>query len=409
MKKVISLLLVLVMAASLAACGSKDAGETKKETDTTKETAADESKNVDSESIDGTQALEEGTFIIGGIGPLTGVAASYGVSVKQGAEIAVKEINDAGGVVVDGTSYQLKLEFVDDEHSEDKAIQAYNTVMDRGAQVILGTVTSGPCIAISDLTYEDGILQITPSGSAVACIKNSNAFRICFTDPMQGETMADFAINELGYTKIAVIYCNSDEYSIGMKDAFEETVADLGGEIVISEAFGTDDVDFNTQLTKIKGTDAEVIFVPAYYGSATYITKQAKDMGMELPFIGGDGWDGILGTVTDTSTVEGAIFLSPFLATDTDPMIANFVSAYQAAYNAIPDQFAADGYDGIYTIKAALEEANSIESADLIAAMTKIKVDGLTGPGITFTEEGEPNKGAKFIQIKDGQYTAYEK
>lgn len=401
MTKVMSLALAAsLVVASLTACGSKG-GETTKETtaDTTAETTA---------AADGSTAGGEEVFLIGGIGPLTGDAASYGLSVKQGAEVAIDEINAAGGVSVGGTTYTLGLEFADDEATEDKAIQAYNTVMDKGADAILGAVTSGACIAITDLTAEDGILQITPSGSAMDCTKNDNAFRICFTDPSQGVTMADLAVETLGYSKIAVIYDNSSDYSMGIREAFEEEVAAKGGEIVASEAFTGGDVDFNTQLTSIKGTDAEAIFVPAYYQEATYITKQAKDMGMELPFLGSDGWDGVLGTVTDTTTIEGAIFLSPFFAADPADNVTSFVAAYEAAYKATPDQFAADAYDGVYAMKAAMEQADSVESAELIKAMTEITVDGLTGDGITWTAEGEPNKGSKFIQIKDGAYTLYE-
>ena len=375
--KLLSLVMILTMTATLVAgCGSSAA------------------------SADGN------TFLIGGIGPLTGAAASYGISVKQGAEIAIKEINDAGGVKVGDTTYTYEMKFEDDEATEDKAIQAYNTLMDQKINALMGTVTSGACLAIVDLTAEDGILQITPSGSAKDCTKNDNAFRICFTDPLQGITMADYAVNELGYKKIAVIFNNADEYSAGVKDAFEAQVAANGGEIVASESFVTDDVDFNTQLTTIKGTDAEVIFVPAYYNDATYITKQAKELGMALPFLGSDGWDGVLGTVTDPSTVEGAVFLSPFFAADESEAVKSFVSAYEEAYGATPDQFAADAYDAIYCFKAAMETAGSIESADMIAAMTSIKIDGLTGDGMSFTADGEPNKGAKFIKIVDGAYTA---
>ncbi|MDD7024038.1 MAG: ABC transporter substrate-binding protein, partial [Oscillospiraceae bacterium] len=207
----------------------------------------------------------------------------------------------------------------------------------------------------------------------------------------------------LGFTKIAIIYNNADEYSTGIMEAFVEEAESKGAEIVANEAFVTDDVDFKTQLTSIKATDAEVIFVPAYYQDATYITQQAKDLGMELPFLGSDGWDGVLSTVTDPTTVEDAVFLSPFLA--SDPAVADFVSAYEDAYGATPDQFAADGYDTVYVIKAAMEQAGSIESADLIAAMTEIQVDGLTG-SVKFTADGEPEKGAKFVVIKDGEYTA---
>lgn len=403
MTKAVSLALAATLVvASLTACGGSDKkAETKAEKS---ETAA----AGETTAADGGAAAGDDVFLIGGIGPLTGDAASYGLSVKQGAQVAIDEINGAGGVKVGDKTYTLGLEFADDEATEDKAIQAYNAVMDKGAQAIMGAVTSGACIAITDLTAEDGILQVTPSGSAMDCTKNDNAFRICFTDPSQGVAMAEMAVETLGYKKIAVLYDNSSDYSMGIREAFEEEVVAKGGEIVASEAFSGGDVDFNTQLTSIKGTDAEVIFVPAYYQEATYITKQARDMGMELPFLGSDGWDGVLGTVTDATTVEGAIFLSPFFAADPSENVAAFVKAYEAAYKATPDQFAADAYDTVYAIKAAMEQAGSVESADLIAAMTEITVDGLTGEQITWTAEGEPNKGSKFIQIKDGAYTLYE-
>ena len=370
-----------LVVASLTACSGS--GETTADTTAAGETSA----------AAGTE-----TFLIGGIGPLTGSAASYGISVEQGAQVAIDEINAAGGVKVGDTTYMLDMVFEDDEATEDKAIQAYNTVMDEGAQVIMGAVTSGACIAITPLTLQDGILQITPSGSAEACIANDNAFRICFSDPEQGRAMADYAIDSLGYTKIAVLYNNSDEYSTGLQTAFEEEVKAKGGEIVASESF-------NTQLSSIRSTDAEVIYVPAYYQAATYISNQAKEMGMEIPFIGSDGWDGVLGTVTDASTVEGAIFSSPFCASVDDERVQNFVKAYgEANDGAVPDQFAADAYDTVYTIKAAMEQAGSIESEDMIAAMTEITVNGLTGDAITFDASGAAKKDVRFVEIVDGAY-----
>ncbi len=355
-----------------------------------------------------TSAMAAETFIIGGIGPTTGAAASYGTSVKQGAEIAIAEINGAGGVTVGDTTYELALEWADDEASEDKAPQAYNTVMDAGANAIMGCVTSGACIAITSQTYQDGILQITPSGSAEGCIENDNAFRICFSDPEQGVAMADYMVETMGISKIAVIYNVADEYSSGIQEAFEAEVAAKGGEIVASEAFQTNDVDFNAQLTSIKNTDAEAIYVPAYYQDATYITKQAGELGMSLPFYGSDGWDGVLGTVTDASTVEGVIFTSPFCASVEDEKVVAFVSAYEEAYGATPDQFAADAYDCVYTFKAAMEQAGSIESEDMIAAMPEISVSGQTGDPITFDAAGAAVKDVKFVTIKDGAYTFVE-
>ena len=393
---------VTLAASSLTGCGSKkDETEAPTEAETAAET---DEASVETNEEETTTSGETAEFLIGGTGPLTGPNASYGTSVKQGAEIAIQEINNAGGVTVGDTTYTLALAFEDDEATEDKAIQAYNTLMDQGIQVLMGGTTSGATIAITDLTAEDGILQITPSGSAPECIQYDNAFRICFSDPEQGVAMADYAVDVLGYTKIAVIYDNASDYSAGIAEAFEEEIAAKGAEIVASESFTTGDTDFNTQLTKIKGTDAEVIFIPAYYQDVTYITKQASDMGMELPFIGSDGWDGVLATVSDPATVEGAIFASPFCAAVDEPNVVAFVEAYEAAYSATPDQFAADAYDAIYTIKAAMEQAGSIESEDLIAAMTQITVNGLTGESITFSAEGAPNKEIKYVEIKDGQY-----
>lgn len=344
---------------------------------------------------------EGGVFKIGGMGPLTGDAASYGKSVKQGAEIAIKEINDAGGV----NGMQLELYFEDDEATADTAITAYNTLMDKNVNAILGAVTSGACLAITDLTNEDGILQITPSGSAKEITKNDNVFRLCFTDPTQGVAMADYAIDELGYKNFAVIYDVSSDYSSGMMDAFVAEVEAKGGSIVASESFTSGEFDFNTQLTTIKSSGADAIFVPAYYQDVAYILNQANKLGIDLPFLGGDGWDGVIAQLEDTSVAEGAIFLSPFLADDTSENIQSFVKKYQDATGETPDQFAADGYDTVYVIKAAIEKAGSTKSEDLIKAMTEIKVDGLTG-SMTFDSSGEPEKGAKFIEIKDGKYTA---
>jgi branched-chain amino acid transport system substrate-binding protein len=372
-KKIVTLGLAATLAvASLAGCGSKSGS------------AGD-------------------TYVIGGIGPLTGDAASYGLSVKQGAEIAVKEINDAGGVKVGDKTVKLELKFEDDQATPDKAVTAYNTLMDDGMNALLGCVTSGSSLAVTDLTKEDGIFMLTPSGSAKDITKNDNVFRLCFTDPLQGEKMATHMVTDLGIKKIAVIYKNSDEYSTGVYEAFAAKVAELGGTITTAEAFA-DGEDFNTQLTSIKGTDAEAIFAPIYYTDASHIVTQAKDLSITLPFFGSDGWDGILASVTDKATVEGATFLSPFFSGEATAK--DFVAKYEEAYKATPDQFAADGYDGVYVMKLAIEKAASTDSKAIISAMPQITVNGLTGQGYTFTAGGEPQKDAKFIKIVNGEYTA---
>ncbi len=357
----------------------------------------------------GVKFKVEDVFKIGGMGPTTGENASYGLSVKNGAQVAVDEINAAGGV----NGMKFELVFEDDESNAQKASNAYNKLMDSGVHAILGATTTDPTIALGRLTKEDGILQITPSGSGQECTKYDNAFRICFTDPLQGESMADYIYTTMGKKKIAIVYQNTTDYSKGITEAFEKKFQELGGTVSVKEAFGDDDVDFKTQLTKVKSSDAEAIFVPAYYEKVSFILKQAKELGITLPFFGCDGWDGVLKQLgADSALAEGAIFLTPFAANEQDAAVQKFVSAYQQKYNAVPDQFAADAYDGVYVIKAAIEKAGIKANAefvndDLINAMTQISIEGLTGD-MTFTKEGEPNKAAKVVEVKNGEYTVKE-
>ena len=387
---------------SLVGCGGA------KETATTESTTPEESTAASEESTPATSeaskevATSGDVYKIGGIGPLTGDAASYGNSVKQGAQIAIDEINANGGV----NGHQLALVFEDDECDEEKAISAYNKVMDEDIIALLGGVTSGCSIAISGESINDGILQVTPSGSAQECTANENAFRICFTDPVQGEAMASY-IAEQGYKSVAIIYNVGDEYSKGITDAFVEAIEAKGVKIAAQESFNPGDVDFKTQLTKIKGTDADCLFLPIYYAEVAAISEQAESVGVKLPYFGCDGWDGVIAQLNgDTTNIEGATFLTPFVATSEDENIKKFVEAYQAAYTDTPDQFAADGYDGVYAIKLAIEQCgDDVTNENLIAAMTKIDLKGLTGE-MTFTPEGEPNKTAKFAVIENGQYVA---
>ena len=340
------------------------------------------------------------TVTIGGIGPLTGDAASYGISVKNGGELAVEEINAAGGI----NGKQIVYLYEDDENDAQKAINAYNRLMDQGMQVLMGTVTSNPCIAVADESVKDGILQLSPSGSAKDCTKNPNGFRICFTDPQQGEKMAEYIWNEEKLTKIAVIYDSSDSYSTGIKDAFREKFTALGGTVVTEEAFVSGDKDFKAQLTKISGTDAEGLFLPFYYTEVAYVVDQAKSLGLQLPYFGCDGWDGVIDQLKgNTEAIEGAVFLTPFIATAEKENIAQFVQAYEAKYNETPDQFAADAYDAIYVIKAAIEKAGEMDNDKIIQAMTEIEVDGVTGQ-MSFTADGETDKVANFAVIQNGEY-----
>ena len=353
-------------------------------------------------------AEETGTFKIGGIGPITGSTAVYGQAVMNAAQLAVDEINAEGGI-------QFELNFQDDENDQETAINAYNTLKDWGMQVLLGTVTSAPCIAVGADSVNDNIFQLTPSGSAVECVQYENAFRVCFSDPNQGTASAQYIGEHELATKVAVIYDSSDVYSSGIYENFAAEAPNQGIEIVAAEAFTADSrTDFSVQLQKAKDSGAELIFLPIYYTEASLILTQASSMGIEANFFGCDGLDGILAVEGfDTALAEGVMLLTPFAADAEDEQTQAFVSAYEEAYGGTPNQFAADAYDGVYAIKAAIEQAGvtaDMSASDICdalkVAMTEITIDGLTGAGMTWTADGEPNKEPRAVQITDGAYKA---
>lgn len=358
-------------------------------------------------SDSGTKQGGEGdgnqVFVIGSIGPLTGGAASYGTSAKNGEQIAVDEINAAGGVA--GYTFQLIAE--DDQHDAEKSVNAYNNLMDKGMNALVGSVTSVPCIAVTEVSKIDGVLQITPSASAAPAAQYDNCFRICFTDPQQGEHMAQY-IWDQGIENTAVLYDVSDAYSSGIYNAFDAAYKQLGGTITTAESFNSGDVDFKTQLTTIKNSGAEALFMPFYYQEVAYVANQAGDVGLDVPYFGCDGWDGVIKQLNgDTTLINGAAFLTPFIASATDEKTVAFVEAYKAAFGAEPDQFAADGYDAVYAIAAALEKAGSADNEALVAAMYEIEIDGLTGH-MSWDENGDATKSAIIAIVQDGDIVPAE-
>ena len=382
MKRIFSVVLALVMFAALfAGCGNKGS------------------------SSDGQK------LVIGGSGPLTGDYATYGTSVKQGAELAAKEINEAGGV--NGVKFEVKYE--DDQADATAAVNAYATLMDDGMQVSLGGVTSGACIAVTEEVKKDGLLMLTPSGSQKECTQYDNCFRVCFTDPDQGTYAADFIKDNNVGENIAVIYDKSNDYSSGITDNFLKEAEAKGLKVSTTQAF-TDQskTDFTVQLQAVKDSGADLVFLPIYAQEAAYILTQAQKIGLQVTFFGCDGLDGILDKIgsDNLSATEGVMLLTPFAADAADEKTKAFTEAYKSAYNSTPDQFAADGYDAVYTVAAALKEAGikDVSAKDfndsLIAAMTKITVDGVTGT-MTWNAEGEPTKSATAVKIKNGAYVAY--
>lgn len=399
-KRLLSLGMAAAMAASLTACGGSG------NSTTTAETKAAESQAA-GETAAPVEGAKEGTFKIGGIGPISGPAAAYGEAVKYGLELAVNEINAAGGI----NGYQVEYQFQDDENDPEKSINAYNTLKDWGMQLLVGTVTSKPCIAVGAETASDNMFMITPSGSAVQCVAGDNAFRVCFSDPDQGKASAQYIGSNKIATKVAIIYDSSSEYSDGIRESFVAEAAAQGIEVVASEAFTSDNnTDFSVQLDKAKEAGAELVFLPIYYQEASVILKQASDKEFQPLFFGCDGMDGILGVENfDQSLAEGLMLLTPFSVDEEGSK--DFVAAYEAAYKVAPLQFGAGAYDAMYAVKAAAEKANATPDMDISAicealkpAMTEIKIDGLTGAEMTWNAAGEPNKAPKAVKIVSGAY-----
>lgn len=392
-KKLLAFVMAATMVFSLAACGSSSSN--------------DSSSSSDSSDSDSAQSGDEvQTFKLGSIGPLTGDAAIYGQAVVNGAQLAVDEIN--------ASDSKIKFEFKgeDDEADGEKSTNAYNKLMDWGMQVLVGPTTTGASMAVADVCNSERTFMITPSASAVdVTAGKDNVFQVCFTDPNQGVGAADYMAENFADAKIAVIYRNDDAYSQGIRDAFVKEAGDKGLSIVYQGTFTLDtSSNFSVQLAAAQTAGADLVFLPIYYQPASVIFAQAKAMGYAPTFFGVDGMDGILDMPGfDTTLAEGLVLMTPFCATVESSK--SFVDAYTAAYGTTPNQFAADAYDGVYIVKAALEQAgctadmSNEEICDaLVSAITSLKFTGLTGTDMSWNAEGQVSKAPTAYVVKDGQY-----
>ena len=357
-----------------------------------------------------TSSSDEKTLLIGGTGPLTGDYATYGISVQQGAQIAVDEINEKGGV----NGYTIKLEMEDDQADPQQAVQAYAKLMDNGMNLSLGSTTSGACVALVKEAKEDGIVTMTPSASQKEATAFDNNFRVCFLDPDQGTYSADFIKENNLATKVAILYDKSNTYSVGVYEAFAEEAEKLGLSIVTTQAFtDSSNTDFSSQIQAVKNSGAELLFMPFYQQEAAAVLMQAQGVLENVTYFGVDGMDGVLEKLgTENQAIaNGVMLLTPFSASSSDPTVANFVAKYKEKYNATPDQFAADAYDAVYALCTAFEKAG-LETDDpefnraVAKAMTEIEVTGATGV-MTWSADGECKKQAKAVVISDGAYVDY--
>ena len=356
-----------------------------------------------------TAAMAEDALKIGVIGPFTGAAAIYGNACKFGAQVAAEEINGLEAL-------QIELLEEDDEHDAEKSLNAYNTVLDNGAQMIAGTTTTTPCIAVGAQAYEDRVFMLTPSASSPDVTANKdNVFQVCFTDPAQGTASAQYISEHALATKVAIIYNNADAYSTGIYNTFVEEAANQGLEIVSTSTFTDETVDFNVYVSDAKDAGADLVFLPIYYTPASMILAAAKAIDYAPIFFGVDGMDGILTMEGfDASLAEGVFMLTPFSADAQDERTKAFVARYQEMTGEVPNQFAADCYDAVWalwnaSVTAGIDGSTSPEDAceKLIAVFTgDFEAIGLTGT-MTWDESGAVTKTPTAVVIKDGAYVGF--
>ena len=388
MKKVLAMLMAaLMVAAMFTGCSSS-----KPATETTAAAAANAA----------------GTVKIGMSGPLTGGASAYGLAVKAGMEVAVEEINAKGGL-------QIEFNAQDDEADGEKAVSAYNVLKDWGMQVMAGQVTTGSALAVAPESTADNMFNLTPSASAESlALSGANIFQMCFTDPNQGASAAELVSTKALGTKVGVIYDSSDDYSSGLYKGFSDKAAELGLEIVATTSFTADNkADLSTQVTQCQDAGADLVFLPIYYTEAAQILSYANKIGYAPKFFGCDGMDGIL-TVEgfDTTLAEGLALMTPFDANASDEATQSFVAKFKEKMDGlVPNQFAADGYDVIYALYNAMTAAGitGSESASEIctaleAQFATMTIDGLTGTGMHWDENGMISKAPAAVVIENGVY-----
>ncbi len=381
MKKVLAVVLAAVMVMGLCACGSNS------------------NKKHDDKEI-----------YIGGIGPLTGQYANYGLSVQHGAEVAVKEINEAGGI----GGMKIVFNMQDSTGDPEAAVTAYGKLLDWGMNVSIGTVLSGEMASVVNASAKDDMFMITGSASADKCLEAStNAFRICFYDSYQGIAAANYVKKNLEGKKVAVFYQSDLDYSAGLYESFKTECEKQGIQIVETQSFLATDTDYTAQINALADSKAEIIFLPIYAAEASVFLTQAKNgtANAVFPsgtyFFGADGLDGILTKVSDPKEADNVLMLTPFAGeSSSDPKVTSFVKKYKDAYGAVPDQFAADGYDAVYAIKAAVEKAGFTKASDikgeaLSKALTQITLTGVTGE-MKWQANGNTDKAAMAIIYENG-------
>ena len=385
-KKLLAMLLALSMVFALAACGS----------------GGDE-PSTGSDAPDGGDVSSEGAIKIGMIAPMTGSNAAYGNSMLEGVQLTIDEINAAGGIL----GQQIELVSADDRGDPTECMNAFNTMVSEGIKYVIGSATSGATSAITSMANEEGVILITPSATADSITTEDDyVFRACFKDSLQGDIAAAF-VAEQGITKVGTIMCSADTYSKGLVDSFTAACEKRGIEVAAAESTATMDAqDFTNQFTAMVNADVELVYAIYYYDAVgPFLVTQARAAGFDGIIMGADGYDGALDYVSegvDYSAFNNVVYTNHYDATDSSPVVQEYVTAYEAEYGTMPLCFAALASDCMMMFQTAIDTAGSADDVEAVRdalADTSVVYEGITGT-FSLDETGTPVKGAAVISFK---------
>ena len=338
---------------------------------------------------------------IGGIFPLSGAVAVYGVECKKGIDLAIEEINAAGGVM----GKNLVLISEDDEGNPDKTVNAFTKIVTKNkVKMVIGSLTSGCTKAITTRAQASKVIQIAPAATAADITDAGNyIFRTCFIDPFQGTVGGKFSAENLGCKNAAILYDIGNDYSVGLTDNFVAAFEKAGGKVVAKESYATNDKDFNAQITKIKNANPDVVYLPDYYGTVALIAKQLRAQGINTPIVGADGWDGLHENAGDE--VLNGFYSNHYAADSTDPAVVKYVTNFKAKYGTEPNSFAALGYDSVYLLKDAIEKAGGAKDVAKVRAALEAADGSYVTGNLKFDSKRNPIKSAVMVEMikKDGK------
>jgi branched-chain amino acid transport system substrate-binding protein len=346
-------------------------------------------------------------IVLGEFGSLTGGTATFGTSSHEGTLLALDEINKDGGLL--GKKVRLVTE--DNQSKPEESVTAVLKLIKQDqVSAVIGEVASSRTLAAAPTCQANGIPLLSPASTNPKVTQVGDyVFRACFIDPFQGSTMAKFAVQRLGAKRIAILTDNKNDYSVGLTEFFRDTARKLGAEIVSEESYSEGDIEFKAQLTAIKADNPDVLFVPGYYTECALIARQARELGLDIPLLGGDGWDSPKTAEIGGKAVEGVYITNHYSPDDQRPEVKNFIAAYKAKYGGkTPDAMAVLGYDAMNLMADAIRRAGSTDGAKIRAALAATRDFPAVSGHITIDADRNARKDIVIVQMRDGQFRYVE-